>query len=412
MQLERSNNKLEHYLVKYNTRNGLRHTTYHSYLRPAFDRRNLKILLDTRVHRIEVDDMANANGVRVTEDNFKYAPRTIYARREILLCGGAFHTPQLLKLSGIGPRAELQRNKIRIVHDSPFVGANLYDHLNLPLYVTMNASASVTRDKVLSVRELLNYAIHGRGILANFGVIGYLNAGNDAHGIGLFGVGSIDKRILKKIVNYRTAVNHTVFGLLGVALIFCFDFTDFSQIFHQNFPFSGNSSQEGFVLLNTCNQPLSRGRVELYSNRIADMPKINPNYLSHIADVACMIRSIRLAVQLMETKPFRRMNATIHWPEFNQCKNFGPAKGRRLAQNDRYLECLLRVGGVTAHHPGGTAAIGNVSSSVLDSQMRVRGIKNLRVVDASILPTPVSGTPHTSIVAVAEHAANLILNQF
>lgn len=165
-------------------------------------------------------------------------------------------------------------------------------------------------------------------------------------------------------------------------------------------------------MLNTCNQPLSRGRVDLYSNRIADMPKIHPNYLSHDADVTCMIRSIRLAVQLMETRPFRRMNATIHWPEYKQCKNFGPAKGKRVAQNDRYLECLLRVSGVTAHHPGGTAAIGNSSSSVLDSQMRVRGVKQLRVIDASVLPTPVSGTPHTSIVAVAEYAANLILSQF
>lgn len=164
--------------------------------------------------------------------------------------------------------------------------------------------------------------------------------------------------------------------------------------------------------MNTCNQPLSRGHVELYSNRIADMPKINPNYLSHEADVSCMIRSIRLAIELMETKPFRHMNATIHWPEYGQCKNFGPAKGKRVAQNDRYLECLLRVGAATAHHPGGTAAIGNTSSSVLDSQMKVRGVKRLRVVDASILPMPVSGTPHTSIVAVAEYAANLILNHF
>lgn len=207
MQLEQRNNHLEHYLVKYNTKKGLRHTTYHSYLRPAFDRNNLKILLDTRVHRIEIDDTAIANGVRVTEDNFKYAPRTIRAKREILLCAGAFHTPQLLKLSGIGPIAELQRNKVRIVHDSPLVGANLYDHMSLPLYVTVNASVSVTRDKVLSIRELLNYLVHGRGIFANFGVIGYLNAKNDAHhGIGVFGVGSIDERMLNKIVRYHKEV--------------------------------------------------------------------------------------------------------------------------------------------------------------------------------------------------------------
>lgn len=207
MQLARRDKRLEHYLVKYNTRNGLRHTTYHSYLRPAFDRKNLKILLDTRAHRIDIDDSASANGVRVTEDNFKYAPRTIRAKREVLLCAGAFHTPQLLKLSGIGPSDELRRNKIPIVHDSPLVGANLYDHLNLPLYVTVNASVSVTRDKVLNIPELLNYLLHGSGILANFGVIGYLNAADEAHhGIGLFGVGTIDERMLNKIVNYHKEV--------------------------------------------------------------------------------------------------------------------------------------------------------------------------------------------------------------
>lgn len=164
--------------------------------------------MDTRVHRIEIDDSSNANGVRVTEDNFKYASRTIRARREILLCAGAFHTPQLLKLSGIGPSSELQRNKIRIVHDSPSVGANLYDHLSLPLYVTVNVSASVTRDKVLNIGEILNYLLHGSGIFANFGVIGYLNGGPETHhGIGLFGVGTIDERVLKKIVNYHKEVS-------------------------------------------------------------------------------------------------------------------------------------------------------------------------------------------------------------
>lgn len=207
LQLARRDNRLEHYLVKYNTRKGLRHTTYHSYLRPAFDRENLKILLDTRVHRIAIDDSANADGVLVSEENLKYAPRTIRAKREILLCAGAYHTPQLLKLSGIGPSAELQRHKIRIVHDSPLVGTNLYDHLSLPLYVTVNASVSVTREKVLNVRELFNYLLHGRGVFANFGVIGYLNGGHDDHhGIGLFGVGSIDERMLNKIVNYHKEV--------------------------------------------------------------------------------------------------------------------------------------------------------------------------------------------------------------
>lgn len=205
--LQKSHPNLDHYLAKYNTLKGLRHTTYHSYLKPVFGRKNLKILLNTRVHRIEFDKRA-ARAVFVSEDNFRRPPEKIYAKHEIILSAGAFHSPQLLKLSGIGPADELNRFRIKVVHDSPLVGQNLYDHLNLPLYVTVNDSVSITRDKVLNVRELLNYFLHGQGIFANFGVIGYLNAVHDYHGIGVFGVGSIDERILKKIVNYERAVRY------------------------------------------------------------------------------------------------------------------------------------------------------------------------------------------------------------
>lgn len=164
--------------------------------------------------------------------------------------------------------------------------------------------------------------------------------------------------------------------------------------------------------MNTCNQPKSRGRILLQSSSIRHQPHIDPNYLQSTDDIACMIRAIRLALELIETKPFRRVNATVQWPEFKECSNFGPAKGKRIVQNDRYLECLIRVGGVTAHHPGGSCSIGNRKSSVLDGQFKVRGVRKLRVVDASVLPSPVSGTPHASIVSVAEIAARKILNDF
>lgn len=165
-------------------------------------------------------------------------------------------------------------------------------------------------------------------------------------------------------------------------------------------------------MLNTCNQPVSRGNVQLYSNTIQYPPKINPNYLQSQKDIDCMLRSIRLSLQLIGTKPFRSVNATIHWPEFRQCSNFGPPKNSKVLPSDRYLECIIRMASVTTHHPGGSCAISNHSSGVLDSKMKVRGVKNLRVVDASVLPTPISGTPHASIVAVAEYAAKTILKEF
>lgn len=104
-------------------------------------------------------------------------------------------------------------------------------------------------------------------------------------------------------------------------------------------------------MLNTCHQPLSRGVVRLVSNRIQDMPEIDPNYLEHQDDIDCIIRSIRLSIDLMATEPFNAVNATIHWPQFSQCKNFLSSDGDANV-SDQYLECIIRVGAVTAHHPG------------------------------------------------------------
>lgn len=160
----------------------------------------------------------------------------------------------------------------------------------------------------------------------------------------------------------------------------------FNQVFRQNFPFYNDSKQEGFVLLNTCYQPLSRGTVRLWSNRIHDQPEIDPHYLENQADVECLIRAIRLSITLMETDAFKQVNAKIHWPRFSQCKNFF-SDNEEINVTDQYLECIIRVAAVTAHHPGGSCAIGKSPNSALDSRMRVRGVRKLRVVDASIIPS-------------------------
>lgn len=161
------------------------------------------------------------------------------------------------------------------------------------------------------------------------------------------------------------------------------------QVFRRNFPFYNDSKQEGFVLLNTCNQPLSRGTVQLTSNRIHDSPAIDPNYLESQTDIECIIRAIRLSIDLMATEAFEQVNAKIHWPQFSQCKNFQPTDDESTI-TDPYLECIIRVGAVTAHHPGGSCAIGRSANSALDNQMRVRGVRKLRVVDASAIPSEFS----------------------
>lgn len=186
------------------------------------------------------------------------------------------------------------------------------------------------------------------------------------------------------------------------------------QVFRKCFPHYQNGSQEGFVLLNSCNQPISRGSIKLRSSSIEDLPIINPNYLYKTEDTACMIRAIRLAVNLSQTNSFQRVEAKIWLPTFNQCKNFGPTDAdlKSNQPSDRFLECIIRVAAVTAHHPGGTCSIGTYTDDVLDMEMKVRGVEKLRVIDASVLPTPISGTPHATLVATAQYGADLVLNEY
>lgn len=165
------------------------------------------------------------------------------------------------------------------------------------------------------------------------------------------------------------------------------------------------------MLLNSCDQPSSRGYLTLKSRHVRNLLQINPNYLESSDDIACTIRAIRLAVQLISTRHFQQMNATIIWPAFRNCKNLGPFPDdfKTNHPSDRYLECVIRTSGTTAHHPGGSCSIGNSAQSPLDALFRVRGVEGLRVVDASVLPTPVSGTPHTILVEMAEHASRAII---
>lgn len=194
-----SNEHLRFRLAKSNVRRGIRWSSYHSYLRPSFQRPNLHIAYSTRVRRINFYD-GKAAAVSVSAEGAFDRAKHIFARREIIISAGAYQTPQILKLSGIGPAQELRQHKIRVYHDSPKVGTNLYDHMNLPLYVSINASISVTLEKMFNVATLWEYLWYGGGLLSQFGVTGFVSDGNS--GVGVFGVGTIDEAGMRDVSNY------------------------------------------------------------------------------------------------------------------------------------------------------------------------------------------------------------------
>ncbi|XP_058061993.1 neither inactivation nor afterpotential protein G [Anopheles bellator] len=373
--------------ARYTIRNGIRWSSYHAHLRTAFGRPNLTILTSTTAAKVLFDETTKETKGLVLQTSGSEVPRPVVVsvRREVILSAGALQTPQLLKLSGIGPKLELQRHGIGVVHDSPSVGHNYFDHLNLPLFVTINVTASVTVDKILSVESIVQYLRHGKGVLATTAIAGIGGQRGGRHGVILFGMGSVDEQALRHVSNMK------------------------QETFRAFFPFYRNASQEGFLFLSTCHQPRSRGAIFLRDRHITSDPFFNPNYLKDRADIECMMEAIRLAARTVATDAFRKIGAQLHWPRIKRCANFGPPESDSgLAPSDRYLECILRTSALTGHHPGGTAAIGRSSEAVVDNQLRVNGVKRLRVVDASVFPSPVSGTPNSVVIAVAERASALI----
>jgi choline dehydrogenase-like flavoprotein len=246
--------------------------------------------------------------------------------------------------------------------------------------VSINETASVTRDKILSAREIYRYIVDGSGVLSTTAVIGTARI-ND-FGIILFGMGSADEDALKDVANFKT------------------------DAFRAFFPLHYNSSQEGFVALSTCLLPKSRGSVKLNRKTNKRDILIDPKYLKHDYDIDCMINAVKFNMKMVQSEAFQRIGAKIHWPKLRACINFGPFDSANYMPSHNYLECLIRHAALTAHHPGGTVAI----NKVVDSNLNVIGVKKLRVVDASIIPMPFHGFPNSIIIAIAEKASDIILN--
>lgn len=158
-------------LAEFTLKRGIRHSVFHEYLRRAYKHKNLSIIIHAKVLKIE---FLKKVAVSVIVETSSRSNTRIYATREIILSAGAFHSPQILKLSGIGNFDELKSKGINLplVHHLPKVGENLFDHMNLPLFVSINETASVTKNKILSAGEIVRYLIEGKGVFSTTGVVG------------------------------------------------------------------------------------------------------------------------------------------------------------------------------------------------------------------------------------------------
>ncbi|KAG8184764.1 hypothetical protein JTE90_019360 [Oedothorax gibbosus] len=374
-------------LSQSNILNGWRISAFDAYLSSIMKIAKIHLLTNTMAVKVLLED-DRAVGVQAV-DLVSGKSHLIKAKREVVLSAGVIGSPHLLMLSGIGQEKDLKQHGIIVKKNLPGVGQNLRDHLNVPLYFHVDASVSATTTKIRSIPGVWKYLTAGKGFLAHSGVEAIArfpsNADNTTQSkmfFMLFNLGSVNEELFMKISNYR------------------------NDTFVETFPDSRNDSKEGFIILASCTHPFSRGKISLSSANPMELPLIDPDYLNNPEDLTCLKKAVKMAARLGSTPPLRALGSRLHLPGYRECLEFGQS-----LQSERFLECWIRMSAMTAYHPVGTCSMGKHDDpmAVLDWTLRVRGMKNLRVVDSSAFPHLTSGNPHAVVLMVAEKAADLIV---
>ena len=340
---------------------GNRWSTAKAYLEPAMDRPNLRVITEALAERVLVEN-GRATGVQLQH---KKTQVDVMATREVIVACGAFGSPHLLLLSGIGAADKLTPHGIDQVHELPGVGENLHDHIDwIAAYKGKRNMAKETLGFSISgslnmVKEFINYKKHGTGILssnlAESGAFLYIDKAEPSPDIQL----------------------HFVIAIVD----------DHGRKLHWGHGFSTH-----VCLL----RPKSRGTVTLNSADPADAPAIDPAFLSHPDDVEKLYRAARLTQQIMQA------------PAMDEIRG-APLYGTD-AEDEAELRADIIARADTVYHPVGTCKMGPSSDpmAVVDANLRVHGLQGLRVVDASIMPQVVSGNTNAPTIMIAEKAADMI----
>ncbi len=340
---------------KVNQRRGLRVSTAKAFLRPALKRPNLTLRVHVHVKRVAIEN-GQATGVEILQDG---QPERISAR-EVILCAGAVGSPQILQLSGIGPAPLLQQHGIEVIRDAA-VGDNLQDHLQIRCAYKVEGAKTLNRMAATlfgKARIAAEYALFRSGPMSM--------APSQ-----LGGFARSAPEIETPDLEYH--VQPLSLDAFGEPL------HDFPAITASVVPL----------------RPHSRGHVRITSADPMQAPEISPNYLSAEADRLTAANAIRLTRRIMSAGPMAQYR-----PE-----EFRPGPGD---DSDAGLADAAGRIGSTIFHPVGTARMGDDPGAVVDPQLRVNGIKGLRVVDASVMPRIPSGNTNSPTIMIAEKAADLI----
>jgi choline dehydrogenase len=340
------------------TRNGRRGSTARTYLRAARLRPNLKIETNALAQRLTFDGK-RATGVEYRQNGVLRAAR---ARKEVLVSSGAYNSPQLLQLSGVGPAELLRQHGIDVVLDAPGVGTSLQDHLQVRIVSRCSQKLTIN-DDVMSLRRkammAVRYALQRKGPLT----IAAASAG----------------------AFFKT---HPRLATPDVQVHFIPFSTDKMGEKLHNF--------SGFTAHVCQLRPESRGSVKIKSADPSVPPEIRINYLATETDRTTNIEGLKVLRRILAAPAMKAFIASEEEPGSS-------------VTSDEALLAYARQRSSTVFHPTSTCRMGNDPLAVVDQRLRVKGIEGLRVIDASIMPDLVSGNTNAPVVAIAEKASDMIL---
>ncbi|GAB3500272.1 GMC family oxidoreductase N-terminal domain-containing protein [Spirosoma knui] len=359
-------------LFQFTIKNGRRHSAATAFLKPALHRPNLTVVTYAHTRQILLQ---HDKAVGVEFITGKNQTQQAMARKEVILSAGAFHSPQLLMVSGIGPADTLRSAGIAVKKDLPGVGQNLQDHVFTGISSLSSqraVSANFHLKPLNQLKGLAQYFVNKKGPMT----ISPLEA------VAFLRTDVPDAQLPPDRVNMQFHFAPVHFGNDGQA-----DFYDLSTYPHT----------DGYTILPTLLKPKSVGSIGLRSNNPLDAPVIQPNYLSDEADRAVLISGIRKAIDVMQADAFGPYTQGINMPT-------------KYDSDDAIWEHITAVL-ETVYHPVGTCKMGADEAAVVDAELRVRGIESLRVIDASVMPTIVSGNTNAPVIMIAEKGADLILGR-
>jgi len=349
--------------MDFNTNRGRRASSAAAFLRPAMSRPNLTVETGALCRRVLIEQ-GRAVGIEFAKAGQGV---TVHAEREVILSGGAYNSPQLLMLSGVGPADQLKSLGIAPIHDLPGVGRNLQEHASMGirrLCIEPTGFDAKFRFDRLAL-QVARWAIFGTGTVA---------------ALPLLAVGFIRTRPELERPDMQCYINAIGFD---------------TRVW---FPGISKPNGDKIDWVNSLLHPESRGRVTLRSNDPLAPPRIQFNLFSARNDLVTMRDAVKIARDIMARAPWSRVLGAEMLP--------GPG-----VKTDAEIESAIRALAGTTQHPVGTCAMGTGPEAVVDAKLKVHGIDGLRIVDASIMPAIPGGNTNAPTMMIAEKASDIILGK-